>query len=79
MFISNYHYQNYYRHPTESDLPLFEMLPLESEAIGKQASKDDTQRDDVNTNYTQENGFFKGCLYALPACILFWAFIAWAV
>ena len=79
MFIPDYRYQNNYRNPIEYDMPLSEILPIASEIIVEQLPKGDIQRDDVGTNYTQENGFFKGLLYALPACILFWAFIIWAV
>lgn len=79
MFIPGHFYQNYDRTATESDVTLSEILPVESEIIVEQVLKDDIQLEKIGIDYTKENGFFKGFLYALPASLLFWALFIWAI
>ena len=79
MFIPNYYYQNHDYNPTESDIPLSEILPAESEIIVEKVPTDDIRLEEASIDYTQENGFFKRLFYALPARILFWVFLIWAV
>ena len=79
MFIPNYFYQEQDRPFTDSAIPLSEILPAEPEFVVEQVSTDDIQREEVSIDYRQENGFFKGLLYALPVGLVFWAFLIWAV
>ena len=76
MFIPNYYYQNYDRNPTEPDMPLSEIRLEETVA---QNPKKDIQWEKGSIKYTQENAFFKGFLYMLPASILIWTFFIWVV
>ena len=79
MFIPNYFYQEPDRPFTDSEIPLSEILPAESEFVVEKVPTDDTQWEDVSIDYKQENGFFKGLLYALPAGIVFWAVLICSV
>jgi hypothetical protein len=79
MFIPNSYYRNYDRTPTESDWPLPVIFPEEPEVGVEKVPTGDIKSEEVSIDYTQENGFFKGLLYALPAGLLFWALLIWAV
>ena len=79
MLIPNYFYQEPARTFTDSEIPLPDILPPKSDFIVRKVSTNDIEWDDVSIDYTQENGFFKGLLYALPAGSVFWVVLCWAV
>ena len=78
MSIANSFYQ-YNRTPTQSDIPLPEILSVRYENINEKVPISDIQWEEVSIDFTKEHGFFKGMLYALPAGILLWGFLIWGV
>ena len=79
MSIGNTFYQHHNRMPNEYDIPLSEILSVRYENINEKVPTSDIQEEEVSIDFTQEHGFFKGLLYALPAGILLWVFLIWAV
>ena len=79
MFIPDNLYHEQDRPSTDTEVPLSEILPAESEFIVEKVPKDETQWEDFRIDYTQENGFFKGLLYVLPVGLVFWAVLIWSV
>ena len=71
MFIPNYSYQKPDHPFTDSEIPLSEILPAESEFVVGKGSNNDIQWEEVSIDYKQEIGFFKGLLYAISAGIVF--------
>ena len=79
MLIPSCFYQEPDRPYTDSEIPLTEILPPESDFIFRKGSTNDIEWDDVSIDYTLENSFFKGFLYALPVGVALWVVICWAV
>lgn len=54
--------------------------PNEATELAKEKSgKTDCDWDHCSINYSRENKFFKGVIFALPVSIVMWAGIIWSV
>jgi hypothetical protein len=58
MLVLHSFYQYYDRNPIRSDIPLSEILPLESGVLVELDPTDDIQCEEVSMNYTQDHGFY---------------------
>jgi hypothetical protein len=79
VFVPNYLHQEHDRPFTDSEIPLHEIIETESEFMVEEVPTIDIQWEDVIIDYSQENGFFKGLLFALPVGLLLLVVLIWTI